>query len=205
MDFEPPLETNQASLSVAPDVDIRARALFDIPPVPNEVFMAAVKAGKFTDDFVAEQNTWSPPEGLQVPYGYRCDGTGVWQVPDDEKKGLIQIAKNPCWVVARNREGDSRNWGTTIAWLDSDHVEHKKAFSDERYGEPGNPIVRDLRREGLQVVPSQTGKFVDYLFAFETQKRYTVVPNIGWTNTAELVFVTPHAVIRKTIEETNND
>ncbi len=124
-----------------------------------------------------------------VPNGYVCNlDSGVLI----EGKEPEQITTTPIWVEALSRDGDGENWGRYVAWKDPDGTLHQEAIGAGRFHSKGNELAQDFADRGLSIVPRKETKLLQYLAAFNINKRMKSATATGWLGEA---FVLPAQTI----------
>ncbi len=124
-----------------------------------------------------------------LPDGYVCDlDSGVFIEGDEHE----QITTTPIWIEALSRDGEGENWGRYVAWKDPDGTLHQEAISAGRFHSKGNELAQDLADRGLSIVPRKETKLLQYLAAFNINKRMKSATATGWLGEA---FVLPAQTI----------
>ena len=138
---------------------------------------------------------------LKVPYGYRIDDTGVWQVmaTTEGAQDLGRVATAPIFVIGASSDIHSQDTILTVVW--------KTAYGDwvKRHVDRG--VVCDARslvklsRAGAPVTSSTSAELVKWLAAFENEngevipRRYAC-SRLGWvTVDGKLDFVLPEGTV----------
>ncbi len=130
------------------------------------------------------------------PEGYSCTRSGV--SIEDEDKGQEKLTHKPVWVSALSRDGSRENWGRLVHWQDADSGEHERPIPAQLFHANGNELAQELASSGLPIIPGKERKLLQYLAAFNPEKRLTAAPATGWHGEA---FVLPD----RTINEPENE
>ncbi|MDX8376943.1 MAG: DUF927 domain-containing protein, partial [Mariprofundales bacterium] len=128
-----------------------------------------------------------------IPDGYICGPTGVFRIPDGDGSPE-PITKAAVWVEALSRDGKGGNWGRLMRWIDHDGKEHERAMPANMFHAQGNELAQELALAGLPIITGKERKLLQYLSAFQPDKRMTSAPCTGWQETA---FVLPDQTLRE--------
>lgn len=135
-------------------------------------------------------------EGL--PPGYRTRRDGWIEIARKaEGENVWRALCSPLRIIARTRDGRSRNWGFLIECVDADGVNH-------RWAEPAEVFVRDSRealgtlvRNGLRIASDRGAgdEVVRFITAARPGARVTVTDRLGWSETGRSFVLAADRVI----------
>lgn len=162
-----------------------------------------------------EKNLEYPWSGIEIPYGYVLNNTGVWKESASEKKEQdkennkdIQETKkfkicDPVWLAGRSRDYSGSNSGLIVRWIDMDNKLRETCIERRKLHTHGNPIAEELAHNNLAIVPGQEKELSKYLSAFTTNKTYRAVKSLGWLENpvGDLLYVSKN----KTFKNVNCD
>lgn len=156
-----------------------------------------------------ENRRWN---GIEIPFGYELNNTGVWKeflsspnskknIENDEENQTVNKVKicDPAWVAGRSRDYAGSNSGLIIHWVDMDAITRETCIERRKLHATGNQVAEDLAHNNLAIVPGKEKDLLKYLAAFTTSKTYRAVKSLGWLEnpTGDLLYVSKTKTFRK--------
>lgn len=159
-----------------------------------------------------------PWAGIEIPYGYQLDKTGVWKLPfslDDDKNSEKKSDKeekktkicDPIWVHARSRDFSNKRSGLLLRGIDLDAKETEICIERKNLHAHGNPIAQELADSNMRIVPGREKDLSKYLSDFKTDKTYRSVASLGWLENSlgSLLYVSKNRVFKSTNCDLNEE
>jgi putative DNA primase/helicase len=128
-----------------------------------------------------------------LPSGFAMRRDGLyWFPPEDDAP--VHVC-GPLTVAALTHDGDGRDWGCLLQWLDGDGRAHEWAMPRAMLAGDGTELRGHLLSRGLFVAPGRRARerLAEYLMRSAPAARVRVVGRLGWHagGDGRRVFVLP--------------
>jgi uncharacterized protein (DUF927 family) len=137
----------------------------------------------------------SKPRATSASSGnpFKVTDSGVYFQTEDMDSPLWVCAKLD--ILARTRDSNGEGWGLLVRFPDPDGTEKDWNIPAELLASSeGAEVIKGLLSKGLLIGsgPKARQRLLEYLQRFDSDQRATIVPRLGWHNSA---FLLPDACI----------
>ncbi|WP_188904413.1 DUF927 domain-containing protein, partial [Caldovatus sediminis] len=129
-----------------------------------------------------------------LPSGFAMRRDGLYWFPPEDDAPPLHVC-GPLTVAALTHDGEGRDWGALLQWLDGDGRAHEWAMPRAMLAGDGTELRAHLLSRGLFVAPGRRARerLAEYLMRSAPAARVRVVGRLGWHVGADgrRVFVLP--------------